>query len=184
MLETVKPDLVHICTPPNLHAELSIMAVKAGAWALTEKPLCASLAELDAIQKAEEETGNYVSSVFQHRFGPGAAHLYRLIQEQAMGRPLVGLCSTTWYRNEAYYAVPWRGKGRSGRGGPTMGYDIDQVDLFVGLMGAWEEVRAMAATSGRDIEVDDVSVALVGFANGGVGSIVNSLLGPREESDL
>jgi len=184
MLETVKPDLVHICTPPNLHAELSIMAVKAGAWALTEKPLCASLAELDAIQKAEEETGNYVSSVFQHRFGPGAAHLYRLIQEQAMGRPLVGLCNTTWYRNEAYYAVPWRGKWSTELGGPTMGHGIHQIDLFLWLMGDWEEVRAMAATIARNIEVEDVSMALVRFANGAMGSIVNSVLSPREESYL
>lgn len=184
MLEHVKPDLVHICTPPNLHAELSIEAVKAGAWVLCEKPLCASLAELDAIQKAEAETGNYVSSVFQHRFGPGAAHLRNLIQEQSMGRLLVGLCNTTWYRNADYYAVPWRGKWSTELGGPTMGHGIHQIDLFLWLLGDWEEVRAMAGTLYHDIEVEDVSMAVVRFANGAMGSVTNSVLSPREESYL
>lgn len=184
MLERIQPDLVHICTPPNLHAELSIRAVKAGAWVLCEKPLCASLAELDAIHQAEAETGNYVSSVFQHRFGPGAAHLRRLIQEQAMGRLLVGLCNTTWYRNAAYYAVPWRGKWATELGGPTMGHGIHQIDLFLWLSGDWQEVRAMAGTLYHDIEVEDVSMAVVRFENGAMGSITNSVLSPREESYL
>lgn len=184
MLEEIKPDLVHVCTPPNLHAELSIASVRAGAWVLCEKPLCASLAELDAIQQAEAETGKFVSSVFQHRFNPGAAHLRRLIQEQAMGRPLVGLCNTTWYRNEAYYAVPWRGKWATELGGPTMGHGIHQIDLFLWLLGDWEEVRAMAGTLFHDIEVEDVSMAVVRFANKAMGSVTNSVLSPREESYL
>lgn len=184
MLGSVQPDVVHVCTPPNLHAELSIKAVKAGAWVLCEKPLCASLAELDAIQKAEAETGKYVSSVFQHRFGPGAAHLRQLIQEEAMGRLLVGLCNTTWYRDEVYYAVPWRGKWETELGGPTMGHGIHQIDLFLWLLGDWEEVRAMAGTLARDIEVEDVSMAIVRFASGAMGSVTNSVLSPREESYL
>ena len=184
MLDRVKPDLVHICTPPSLHAELSILAVRSGAWVLCEKPLCGSLAELDAIQKAEEETGKYVSSVFQHRFGPGAAHLRQLIQEEAMGRLLVGLCNTTWYRNAAYYAVPWRGKWATELGGPTMGHGIHQIDLFLWLCGDWQEVRAMAGTLYHDIEVEDVSMAIVRFENGAMGSITNSVLSPREESYL
>ena len=179
MLEHVKPDLVHICTPPNLHAELSIEAVKAGAWVLCEKPLCASLAKLDAIQKAEAETGNYVSSVFQHRFGPGAAHLRNLIQEQSMGRLLVGLCNTTWYRNEEYYAVPWRGKWSTEARRAHHGHGIHQIDLFLWLLGDWEEVRAMAGTLYHDIEVEDVSMAVVRFANGAMGSVTNSVLSPR-----
>src|SRR5690606_11187405 len=131
MLDRVKPDLVHICTPPSLHADLSILAVRSGAWVLCEKPLCGSLAELDAIQQAEEETGKYVSSVFQHRFGPGAAHLRQLIREQAMGRLLVGLCNTTWYRAAPYCAVPRRGKCAPIRGGPQMWLRLHQSCITI-----------------------------------------------------
>ena len=49
MLRTVKPDLVLVATPPGQHAPMSIAAMEAGAWVWCEKPLCGSLADLDAI---------------------------------------------------------------------------------------------------------------------------------------
>ena len=46
-LAAVRPQLVLVATPPSFHADLCIAALEAGAWALCEKPFCASLAELD-----------------------------------------------------------------------------------------------------------------------------------------
>ena len=39
MLATVRPEVVHVCTPNHLHAEQSIAAFAAGAHVLCEKPL-------------------------------------------------------------------------------------------------------------------------------------------------
>lgn len=41
-----------------------------------------------------------------------------------LGKPLIGICHTLWYRDEAYYQVPWRGKWSTEGGGPTMGHGI------------------------------------------------------------
>jgi predicted dehydrogenase len=65
-----------------------------------------------------------------------------------------------------------------------MGHGIHAMDFFLWLYGDWAEVRAMMGTLDRDIEVEDVSMALVRFKNGAMGSIVNSVLSPREESYL
>lgn len=184
MLSNEKPDLVHVCTPPSFHGKLSVECLEAGAWVLCEKPLCASLAELDEIEAAERRTGRYCSSVFQRRFGAGAQHLKHLIEAGEMGKPLVGICHTTWYRDHAYYQVPWRGKWATELGGPTMGHGIHAMDLFLWLLGEWREVSAMMDTLDREIEVEDVSMALVRFENGALGSIVNSVLSPRQESYL
>ncbi|MBI4024755.1 MAG: Gfo/Idh/MocA family oxidoreductase [Verrucomicrobia bacterium] len=184
LLAEQKPELVHICTPPGTHAALSIQCLEAGAWVLCEKPLCGSLAEMDRIEDAERRTGRYCSSVFQWRFGSGVRHLKRLIQSNAMGRPLVGICQTTWYRDHEYYKVPWRGKWNTELGGPTMGLGIHAMDAFLWLLGGWKEVRAMMGTLDRRIEVEDVSMATVRFENGAMGSIVNSCLCPRQESYL
>jgi predicted dehydrogenase len=182
MLEVEKPDLTHICTPPALHCELSVKCLEAGAWVLCEKPLCASLAEMDRIEEAERRTGRYCSSVFQWRFGSGGQHLKSLIEANEMGRFLVGVCHTTWYRTEAYYQVPWRGKWATELGGATMGHGIHAMDFFLWLVGEWEEVRSMMGTLDRPIEVEDVSMAIVRFEGGAMGSIVNSVLSPRQES--
>jgi predicted dehydrogenase len=101
-----------------------------------------------------------------------------------MGRPLVGVCQTLWYRDLAYYQVPWRGKWSTEIGGPTVGHGIHLTDLFLWLMGEWQELQAMTGTLDRPIEVEDVSMALVRFENGALGSITNSVLSPRQETYL
>lgn len=184
MLAAEKPDLVSIITPPATHKDIAITCLDAGAWVYCEKPLCASLAEFDEIEAAEQRTGRYVSTVFQWRFGSAAKHLKGLMEAGVLGRPLVGVCNTLWYRTADYYRVPWRGKWETELGGPTMTLGIHLMDLFMWLMGDWTEVRAMTATLDRDIEVEDVSMALVKFKNGAVGTITNSVLSPRQESYL
>jgi len=184
MLAAVKPDIVLIATPPAQHADMCIAAMEIGAWALCEKPLCGSLAELDRIEAAEKRTGSYTACIFQMRFGAVTGHLRRLSDAGHLGRPLVGVCNTLWYRDAAYYAVPWRGRWETELGGPTMGLGIHAMDHFLYLMGPWTEVRSVVRTLDRAIEVEDVSLALVTFANGAVGSIVNSALSPRQETYL
>src|SRR5689334_17748154 len=92
MLAEERPDLVCVATPPALHAELSVRCLEGGAWVLCEKPLCASLAELDRIADAERRSGKHCASVFQWRFGSAGQHARDLIERGTLGRPLVGLC--------------------------------------------------------------------------------------------
>lgn len=182
MLDEQQPNLVHICTPPSLHLEQCILALRHGAHVYCEKPLVASLDEVDRLQAVERETGLTCSVVFQWRFGSAGQHLKRLIDNGDLGRALVGMCNTTWYRDQVYYDVPWRGTWDSELGGVSMGHGIHAMDMFLWLMGDWVEVKAMAGTLDRDIEVEDVSMALVRFASGALGSIVNSVLSPRQVS--
>ncbi|MEU5054073.1 MULTISPECIES: Gfo/Idh/MocA family oxidoreductase [unclassified Streptomyces] len=186
MLAEVRPDLVVLCTPPAVHREQSVAALRAGAWVWCEKPPCPSLADYDAVE-AEEKGGDgdpYASIVFQHRFGSGARHVRRLLREGAFGRPLVAHCQTTWYRDTAYYSVPWRGRWATEGGGPAMGHGIHQTDLLLDLMGPWTEVRGMAARLVHDVETEDVSTAQIRFADGAVGTVVNSVLSPDEVSRI
>ena len=182
MLNAIQPDLVHIITPPATHADLITQCLQAGAWVFCEKPLCGSLAEFDKIQQAEAASTGYVSTVFQWRYGSAARHLRKLMQQGELGNPLVGVCHTLWYRTPAYYQVPWRGHWETEFGGPSVTLGIHLMDLFLWLMGDWQEVQAMIGTLDRDIEVEDVSMVHVRFENGAMSSVVNSALSPRQES--
>jgi predicted dehydrogenase len=183
MLRETRPDLVIVATPPGQHASMSIAAMEAGAWVWCEKPLCGSLAEADAIADVEARTGRYTSCVFQMRFASSTAHLRDLVDAGQLGRPLVAVCNTLWFRDAAYYSAPWRGTWAE-LGGPTMGLGIHAMDHLLHLLGDWTEVRAIAGTLDRAIEVEDVSMALLKFASGAVASIVNSALSPRQETYL
>ncbi|NHN34908.1 Gfo/Idh/MocA family protein [Paenibacillus agricola] len=185
MLEETRPQLVHICTPPAIHYEIGVKCMRAGAWVWGEKPALGSLKEVDQIRKVEEETGTYFSSVYQWRFGSAGGHIKRLIQEEAMGKPLTGVSQTFWYRDADYYAVPWRGKWKTELGGASVSQGIHANDFFFWLMGDWNEVSAAVETLDRKIEVEDVLMAMVKFENGALGQILNSVLAPnRNESYL
>ncbi|GAA2850793.1 hypothetical protein GCM10020220_045230 [Nonomuraea rubra] len=147
-----------------------------------EKPAALSLAELDRMAAAEGAGGPYLSVVYQQRFGSGAGHLRAL--GGALGRPMLALCQTTWHRGEEYYSVPYRGKWATEGGGTTVLHGVHQMDLMLSVFGDWAEVRAMAGRLDRPIETEDVSLAMVRFENGAMGSVVTSVLSPREESYL
>lgn len=182
MLRGAEPQLVHVCTPPGVHREQVLACLKSGTSALVEKPPALSLAEVEEMAAAEGEHGPWVATIFQHRFGSGARRVQAMAESGVLGRPLVAQCNTTWFRPQAYFDVPWRGKWDTEGGGPTMGHGIHQMDLLAALLGDWDEVTATAYQQAREVDTEDLSLALVRFANGAAASIVNSLLSPREES--
>ncbi|HSS61524.1 MAG TPA: Gfo/Idh/MocA family oxidoreductase [Candidatus Limnocylindrales bacterium] len=184
LLHSERPDLVHICTPPGTHAALAVQCLEAGASVWCEKPLCGSLAELDRIEAAERASGRFTAGVVQWRFGSAAKHLKRLIEEGVPGRPLLGLCQTTWYRDAAYYSAPWRGRWDSELGGATVGQGIHAMDLLLWLLGGWREVSATIATLDHKIAVDDASVATLRFDGGALATVVSSVCSPHEETRL
>jgi predicted dehydrogenase len=182
MLREAKPELVHVCTPPGVHREHVLACLNSGASVLVEKPPALSLAEVEEMAAAEGAEGPWVATVFQHRFGSGARRVQAMAASGVLGRPLVAVCNTTWFRPQSYFDVPWRGKWDTEGGGPTMGHGIHQMDLLAALLGDWDEVIATAHRQAREVDTEDLSLALVRFSNGAAASVVNSLLSPREES--
>ena len=51
MLDKEQPDIVHVCTPHYLHAEMVIYALERNINVLCEKPLCMSSEEIEAVLK-------------------------------------------------------------------------------------------------------------------------------------
>ncbi len=177
-------DLVQLATPPSAHVALSIQAMRAGINVLCEKPLCGSLADCRKILETEEQTGKWCASVFQFRYGSGTIHLQNLQRENTLGRPLVAVCNTLWYRPRHYYDKEWRGRWSTELGGPTVGHGIHAMDHLLSILGDWEEVRADIGTLDRPIDVEDISMAIIRFANGAMASVVNSVLSPLQETYL
>ncbi|BCY12052.1 Gfo/Idh/MocA family protein [Actinoplanes sp. L3-i22] len=180
LLAAEQLDLVHLCTPPSTHASMAQECLRAGVSVLVEKPPTLSLREIDAISEISDRVG----TIFQHRFGTGAVRLRELIKRGDLGRPLLATCHTLWFRDDAYYRVPWRGRWATEGGGPTMGHGIHQFDLLLSILGPWERISAIAARRSRPVETEDVSMALVEFADGTVASVVNSVVSPRQTSAL
>jgi predicted dehydrogenase len=184
LMSEARPDLVSIVTPPGAHAELAAEVLRTGASVLIEKPPCPTLAEFDVIAEAEEAGGGKAYVVFQHRHGSGARRAAELLGSGALGRPQVAVCETLWFRPDSYFDPDWRGTWTGEGGGPTLGHGIHQIDLLLHLLGPWRHLTAVAVRQARPVEFEDASLAVVGFENGAVASVVNSLLSAHELSRI
>ena len=179
-----QPDLVSVATPPGSHVGPTLELLQRGRSVLLEKPPTANLVDLDTLIAADEASSGTVYGVFQHRHGSGARRAHQLLGEGALGRPQVAVCETLWYRPDSYFLPDWRGNWAGEGGGPTLGHGIHQIDLLLHLMGPWTSVRAQSSRLARPVEFEDVSLAMITFASGAVGTIVTSLLSPRELSRI
>ncbi|GAA2011643.1 Gfo/Idh/MocA family protein [Microbacterium ulmi] len=184
LLAAEHPDVVLVCTPPGAHRGQALASFAAGAHVVVEKPPAASLDELDDMRAAAASAGRQLAVVFQQRTGTAAAHVRGLLQDGALGRPLIAVCQTLWYRDAAYFAVPWRGSWETEGGGTTLGHGIHQLDLLAFLLGDWASVQGRLWRLDRETQTEDASTATILFASGVVAQVVTSAVSPRQTSSL
>jgi predicted dehydrogenase len=79
-------DILDICVPNNMHAEIAIAAAKAGKAICCEKPLALNVAQAEEMVQAVEDAGvaNLVS--FNYRRVPAVTLAKQLIDEGRLGR--------------------------------------------------------------------------------------------------
>lgn len=184
LLQAEGPDVVLICTPPGAHHAQTLAAFAAGAHVVVEKPPAPSLNELDEMRAAAAAANRQLAVVFQQRTGTAAAHVRRLLISGMLGRPLLAVCQTLWYRDEEYFAVPWRGKWDTEGGGTTLGHAIHQIDLLGFLLGEWTSAQGRLWRLDRDTQTEDASTATIIFRCGAVAQVVSSAVSPRQTSSI
>jgi UDP-N-acetyl-2-amino-2-deoxyglucuronate dehydrogenase len=167
-------EVVAVCVPSGLHAEVGVQAAAAGKHLVVEKPIEVTLAAADNLIKAADAAGVTLTVISQHRFDAGLVELRRLLDDGALGDLVLGEARTKWYRTQDYYdSAAWRGT-RAFDGGALLNQGVHYVDLLRWCMGPVAEVTAMSATSSHQMEAEDTALALLRFTSGAVGTIVAS----------
>src|SRR5437667_7244151 len=177
-------DIVDICTPASFHFEQILAALSAGKEVICEKPLVLSLAEIDRVIAAEKAAVGRVMPIFQYRFGNGVQKAKRLIDMGIAGKPYLATVETAWKRTPEYYAMAWRGRWETERGGVLLMHAIHSHDLMTWLMGPIASVFARTATRVNPIEVEDCAVASLVMRSGALASLAATLGSHREISRL
>ena len=177
MLREAKPEAVLIATPHPLHAAPALLAAKAGAHVLVEKPMAATLADCDAMLTATRQAGVRLGVISQRRLLEPVRRMKAAIDAGKIGRPALGVFTMYSWRDPSYYASdPWRGKWDTEGGGVLVNQSPHQLDLLQWFMGPITEIcGAWSNVNHPSVEVDDTAVALLRFQNGGLGSIVTSV---------
>lgn len=173
MLADESVTIVNVCTPSGAHRDLAVSAANAGKHVVVEKPLEITLERCDDIINACQSNNVRLCAIFPSRFSPVNMALKAAIDEGRFGRLTLGDTYVKWWRTQEYYdSGGWRGTWGMDGGGAYMNQAIHQVDLLYWLMGDVVEVNGMTDTLAHErIEVEDVGVATLRFANGAIGVI-------------
>ena len=109
-------DVLTVPVGINMHVPVSIEAMRAGLHVYCEKPIAATVQEVDALIAAKGETGKRIAIGYQHIYSNSIQQLKSRICDGRLGkvRSLTLMCG--WPRSETYYGRnEWTGKLRVGK---------------------------------------------------------------------
>lgn len=172
ILDNRKIDVIDITLPSGLHAEFGIKAAKAGKHVIVEKPIDVTLEKAEELIKICKKQGVTLGVISQNRFSDGMQKLYKYIAAGKLGKIIQGDAYIKWYRTKEYYdSGEWRGTRALDGGGAFINQAIHFIDLLLSVMGPVKRISAKTRTVKHNIEVEDIGIAMVEFANGAHGII-------------
>jgi predicted dehydrogenase len=195
-------DIVDICAPGWMHAEIATAALAAGKHVLVEKPLANTLAEAEAMATAAKTArAKGVQSMigFNYRRVPALALARELIAEGRLGaiRQVRAAYLQDWLADETA-PMSWRLKKEtagSGALGDIASHAIDQVLFLLGDRVTEVSGRLHTFTTSRpaasgpasgmeEVTVDDAAWATLSLASGAIASVEVSRVATGQKNSL
>ncbi|MDR1270936.1 MAG: Gfo/Idh/MocA family oxidoreductase [Planctomycetaceae bacterium] len=189
-------DIVHICTPNNQHFEPLVDAIRNGKHIYCDKPLTASLAEAEQLQKIID-TEKYVAvnqMTFHLRFFSAIQKAKQLIAEEKLGR-IYQFRFGYLHSSNASPLVPFKWK-HSEFGGVVRDLASHLFDLTDHLLGPLDSLLAemQYAVQKRpvsesnpdwvDVHAEDAVTILVKTRNGAHGILEATKLATGNEDEM
>ncbi len=188
VLESAKPDLVLVATPPHRHAGMTIDALNAGCHVVCEKPMALDARESRSMLDAARARPDLLC-VIDHelRLLPTRVALRRLIREGRLGRILrAEYLLHSWSRRDQARQWTWWDDVVQG-GGALGALGSHAVDALRWLLGDVVEVSGRLATftahrpdpvtvEPKPVTSDEAVSAWLGFAGGAEASVTISLV--------
>lgn len=129
-------DVVHVCTPNDSHAEITIASLESGKHVMCEKPMAKTAEQARQMLDAAKRTGKKLSIAYQNRFRSDSLYLKQLCENGELGDIYLGKALAIRRR-----AVPTWGvfldEEKQG-GGPLIDIGTHALDLTLWLMDNYE----------------------------------------------
>lgn len=173
MLKEEWLDALFVCLPPHAHVGQEELAAEKGLHLFIEKPVARTLERARAIEAAIQKAGIIASVGYHYRYYESTQRA----RERLQGLPIAMVVG---YWNGGMPSVYWWRRHEMS-GGQIIEQTTHIFDLARYLVGEIEEVYAYFAQRVMHQEVPETNVADVGvvalrFANGAVGTIMNTCL--------
>lgn len=162
-------DVLHICTPHYLHADMAILAMNCGKHVFCEKPLAIHYEDAVKMCGCARKNNVYLGTCFQNRYNVSSVFLKELVKSEKLGRVEGIKANVTWDRDEKYYSDDWHGTLIKEGGGVIINQCIHTLDLIQWLID--DEVVSVDGSISQKrlkgkVETEDTADALITFKNG------------------
>lgn len=164
MLEKETIDILHICTPHDLHVPMAVYALEHGLHVFMEKPPVISLEQLQQLESVQSD--RYLGFCFQNRYNPSILKVKKLLESGEVGEIYGARGIVSWSRLASYYTQSeWRGKLSTEGGGVLINQSVHTMDLMAYFLGTPLSVDAVMANHHLKnvIEVEDTMEAYIRF---------------------
>ena len=162
-------DVINICTPNYLHADMAIEALKGGRHVVIEKPIALHKIDAQSIISTAKEVDKLVFCVMQNRFSPTIIWLKSIISKGLLGEIKMLSIHCFWNRNENYYSnSSWHGSIKMD-GGPLYTQFSHFIDVIYWLFGEINNISAeffKLNSKNKWIEFEDSGIVRFNLSNG------------------
>jgi predicted dehydrogenase len=172
MLERDDIEIISVCTPSGMHADMAIEAARAGKHVMTEKPIDIRLEKIDQLIRVCKRRKVKLACIFQRRASTLWQRVKRTVEDGRIGRMVLSSAYLKYFRSQEYYdSAGWRGTWALDGGGALMNQGVHMIDLLRWIMGPIDTIFAFADHLARNIEVEDTAVASIRFKSGALGTL-------------
>ena len=143
LIAQAKPQIVAVASPPNLHRDMVVAAVKSGAHVLCEKPLAMNQAEGQEMIAAAKAHNKIAMTAFNWRWSIAMQELARRIAAGEIGRVLA--VNGRWFGAawaDAATKSTWRMDAQQAGHGAMGDMGVHMVDMIRSQIGEFRRVQA------------------------------------------
>ncbi len=173
LISSHEVNAVYIATPPNMHADYAIKAMKAGKPVYVEKPMALKYEDCRKMLKASQETGQPLYVAYYRRALPAFVKVKELIDTGQIGTPLlveVVLHREARESDRQPDTNSWHVNPDIAGGGYLFDLASHQLDYLDFLFGPVVEAKGIAVNQAGLYPAEDTVSATFSFENGVVGT--------------
>jgi predicted dehydrogenase len=187
LLEDEEIEAVYIATPPNLHAEQTIAAAKAGKHVICEKPMALDAQACRRMIAACRTAGVRLSIAYYRHFYPVVGRIKQIIEPGEIGKVVLAeIRAFENFRPETDDPRSWMIRKRQGGGGPLMDFGCHRIEVLLNILGTVSRAWGSNGRLVTDWEVEDTSVSILEFQNEARGmlAVSRAVEEPRDTLDI
>ena len=166
-------DVVNICTPNGLHADMAVSALGKGLHTVIEKPLALKKTDAERIIHESLVADKHVFCVMQNRYSPPSVWLKKILTERLLGEICLVQVNCYWNRDDRYYKKDgWHGSAQMD-GGTLFTQFSHFIDMLYWLFGDIKNISGKFSDFNHSLTTDfeDSGIVNFEFVNGGIGCI-------------